>query len=210
MAKEKVRGTDIVYVGKDLKKILEREETYGFKKVVLVGKEEKEEIAKDVLKWKKEGLFNRLEIHYAKIVKGKTKIEQNVIPFWIIDKNTDIRKIIKIKMPGMIYGFEKLDEREHLHYSKGGINESIAKMLRENKKIVVAPLDMLREKPILALKRIKQNILLSRKYDFRYVFGSLAKNVYEMISRTDLESFLRMLGSNPKKHLEWLDYLKEE
>jgi len=89
------------------------------------------------------------------------------------------------------------EQKDHLHFRRGGLNQVICKLLKEKNISIGFTFDHMHT-PI-EIGRIKQDIKLCRKYKVKIKVFTLAKNKYEMRNLNDLISFCKTLGMNSEE-----------
>ena len=98
----------------------------------------------------------------------------------------------------IVYGFELLEQKDHTHYRKSGLNQVLCKLAaQKNVKIGFAFSTILNttgQKQAILLGRIMQNIKLCNKYKIKIHIVSFAKDKYEMKSANDTKSMQKILG----------------
>jgi hypothetical protein len=98
--------------------------------------------------------------------------------------------------PDLLFGIETLDHKDSLHYRNSGLNQVLCALMNRKKIAYGLSFSMLlhssgRHRAAL-LGRIRQNIMLCKKFKVPISIYSFAKGPYELRSRKDLESFLQM------------------
>ncbi len=107
----------------------------------------------------------------------------------------------------IVFGFELLEEKDHTHYRRSGLNQVLCK-LAADKKVAIAfsfstILQYTGQKRAQLLGRIMQNITFCQKYKTPMKTASFATNPYEMRAPADLAAFFKELGmQNPEKALK--------
>lgn len=106
------------------------------------------------------------------------------------------RKNVEDKNIRFLYGFEALERKDSFHYKRSGVNQVIAKILKEKEKIFVIDFERILESKDIALQigRIKQNLILAKKYGFKVMICSFATKPMNLRSELQLSSLLRALN----------------
>ena len=98
----------------------------------------------------------------------------------------------------IVFGFELLEEKEHTHYRKSGLNQVLCK-LAADKKVKIgfsfsSILESYGQKRAMILGRMKQNIAFCQKYKTPIKIASFATNPWQMRTESELKAFFRQLG----------------
>ncbi|MBR9676944.1 hypothetical protein GOV04_02290 [Candidatus Woesearchaeota archaeon] len=126
----------------------------------------------------------------------------------IIVKNSDKnRQVIEKSKANYIVGIEQVERNDAMHHRHSGINQVLAKLLKQkNKGLIFSLADIFEsDKQSQLLGRISQNIKFARKFQFKTKIASFASNPYSMRAPKDLISLFISLGMSPgeaKKSLE--------
>ncbi len=185
---------------KELIDMLKELKRYGFTSIVVIGlkKDDIEKARKEI----KENIG--LKIYLAEETKKRLR---KTIPVWPPE-----RKFFEYRHAGLIKGVELIHNKDHTHYKRSGLNEVLAKLAKENHKVIISPIwelkkaRTIKEKAVI-LGRMMQNAMLSNKYGFIYAMASLARNKKELIQPENLKAIGRAIGlhpSNAKKSVEWI------
>jgi hypothetical protein len=107
----------------------------------------------------------------------------------------------------IVFGFELLEEKEHTHYRKSGLNQVLCKIAADKKVAIgfsfTTILNSYGQKRAQLLGRIMQNITFCQKYKTPMKIASFATNPYEMRAPADLTAFFKNLGmQQPEKALK--------
>ena len=106
------------------------------------------------------------------------------------------RKNVENKNIKFLYGFEGLERKDSFHYKRSGVNQVIAKLLKEKEKIFVIDFERILESKNISsqLGRLKQNLSLAKKYGFEIMICSFATKPMNMRSELQLKSILKALN----------------
>ena len=106
----------------------------------------------------------------------------------------------KFKPDGM-FGFEGAKRKDFMHHRNSSLNQILAKIMFDKKVAYVLDCSMLLDEKlrVKVLGRIKQNLILAKKYKVNIVLGSFAKSPYDMLYPNDAFSLLSFVGLNPKE-----------
>ena len=106
------------------------------------------------------------------------------------------RKNVENKNIKFLYGFEELERKDSFHYKRSGVNQVIAKLLKKKEKVFVIDFErILKSKNISSqLGRLKQNLILAKKYDFEVMICSFATKPMNLRSELQLKSILKALN----------------
>lgn len=138
----------------------------------------------------------------ADLSKIKTKLKLTTSTR-IFKSSSKDRELIESKKADVIYEFEQEQRKDHTHFRNSGINQVIAKLMKDKKVIYGISFNQIlkaspKEQAVL-LGRMMQNIRIFRKYKVSMIVGSFASNPYEMRDFKDLVSFAKTLGLNEYK-----------
>ncbi len=107
----------------------------------------------------------------------------------------------------IVFGFELLEEKEHTHHRKSGLNQVLCKIATDKKTAIgfsfSTILNSTGQKRAQLLGRTMQNITFCQKYKTPMKIASFATNPYEMRAPADLAAFFTQLGmQNPQSALK--------
>ena len=93
----------------------------------------------------------------------------------------------------IMFDFELLHAKDHLHYRRSGLNQVLCKIAHDNEKMIAFSFRSLlnSKNKALLLGRVMQNIRFCRKYKVKTLLASFAKNEFEV--RNDLVALERVL-----------------
>ncbi len=101
----------------------------------------------------------------------------------------------------MIYGLEEHKGKDPMHFRASGLNHILAEIAHKRKKIIAFNFNaILNTKGMLRsqlLGRMRQNVMLCRKYKVEMALASFAANPYELKSEKDLQAFGETIGMAP-------------
>jgi len=155
--------------------------------------------------------FNKLGFLYKKIkdlsaLQKKTKIKlYNVTYTWdskadlCISNDRDKARhfLEKTKVHG-VFGLEKHKEKDFMHIRNSGLNQVLAKIAKDKKKVIVFDFNSVLTCSGLNRSRIigrmMQNVVLCRKYKVEVAICSFAQSPYQMRNCKDLQAFGNVLG----------------
>ncbi len=110
-------------------------------------------------------------------------------PLVFVKAEGDSRKIAEQK-PYAIVGFEILERKDSLHYRRSGIDQVLAKIMAQNKVAYAFSFSDLLNAPhymqSIILGRMRQNIMIARKYGVKVIIASFASEPFMMRSEKDL------------------------
>ena len=108
------------------------------------------------------------------------------------------RFFIESKKIKIIYGFEEIHKRDHLHQRASGLNHVICNMAKKNNVALGFSYSSLFNKSgaesSLLIGKMMQNISLCKKYKVKTVIGSFSENPFGLRSPHDIMSLFTMLG----------------
>ncbi len=107
----------------------------------------------------------------------------------------------------VVFGFELLEEKEHTHYRRSGLNQVLCKIATDKKTAIgfsfSAILNSSGQKRAQLLGRTMQNITFCQKYKTPMKIASFATQPYELRAPADLAAFFAQLGmQNPHNALK--------
>ena len=120
----------------------------------------------------------------------------------------DDRFFIESRKATLIYGFEELPRRDHMHQRASGLNQVLCELARKNNIAIGFSYSSLLSKnsmPAL-MGRMSQNIKLCQKYKVKTVIASFSGNPCHLRSPYDIASLFSMLGMERKKINESMDF----
>lgn len=95
-----------------------------------------------------------------------------------------------------LYGFESFSNNDHMHYRKSGMNQVIAKLLKERDKYYVIPVEniLTSPEPQILLGRIELNLKMARKYGFNVIIAGMNTDPKLLRAKEEYKSLIRSLG----------------
>ena len=106
----------------------------------------------------------------------------------------------KIKI---IYGFEEIHKRDHLHQRASGLNHILCELASKNNVAVGFCYSVLLSKnhalASILMGRIMQNISLCQKFKVKMVIGSFSEKPFELRQHHDIISLFSIFGINKIK-----------
>jgi len=110
---------------------------------------------------------------------------------------------VSSKNADVLYGFENLRLRDSLKQRSSGLDPVLCKMMSERKKIYCVDfgsiLSLDRNSRAIVFGRLRQNLMLCRKYKINVAIASFASLPLKMRNPYDLSSFLAALGHDEGK-----------
>ncbi|MFP4112486.1 MAG: RNase P subunit p30 family protein [Candidatus Woesearchaeota archaeon] len=204
--------TDIVIPKENEQKFITIAEKLGYKELIFLYRYEKnmkfEDIKKNLEMLSKK---TELEISPAIIVASKDyqKARKITKKIFIDSKEHDddkIRNLIEKQNPFMIYNLE-YQKKDFIHHRNSGLNHVTARFMKENNIVLGFSFSLIlhTNSRDFIFGRISQNIRFMRKFKFKALIASFAKDPYEMRSPDDLKSLFITLGMHPKEAEESLN-----
>lgn len=119
----------------------------------------------------------------------------------------NVRHVIEKVPTDIIFGFEEVSSKDFMHHRASGMNQVLAKLMKQKKKNVGFSFSSLLRsgKKAELAGRMMQNFMLCKKYKVEVVIASFARDPYEMRAPADLSGVFHSLGMEPgmvKKSLE--------
>jgi len=97
---------------------------------------------------------------------------------------------------GIAFGFENFHAKDSLHYSRGGIDQIVARKLREAKCSYGIMFSRILQAEPQLIARVRANVKICEKYKADIIMVSGASTTDEMRSPGDLKAVLEVLGAN--------------
>lgn len=193
---------DIVFPDKNEKEFIEMAEKLGYKEIIFVYEHK--------FPQQKSKLNTLLKTHDALLVQHKKVISaKNKVRLVFVKAEEDNRFAFEKSVPSMVFALEEAQPRDFMHQRGSGLNHILCRLASQNKvKIGFSFSSILAGSAVKRAQiigRIKQNIMLCRKYKCGTVIASFAKSPYEMRSPADLMSFFIELGMHPREAKDSLD-----
>lgn len=191
---------DLVFPKNNEKKFIEIALKLGYKNICFLypyGTKIKELKKNDI------NVFSGFVAKPSEIQKAKNKSD-----ITIVKSSEKDRYIFEKSKPDIVFDLEAKGKKDFIHHRNSGLNQILCNIAKKNKVIVAFSLkSLLDTKSMLRAQiigRIKQNIMLCRKYKLKTVIASFATKPYEMRSSNDLISLGISLGMHPKEAKESL------
>lgn len=123
----------------------------------------------------------------------------------LIQKNTNNQGInfakanlgnIENKHITHIYDLELIEEKDNHHYRRSGMNQAIAKKIKEQNKTIIINTETLitSKEPSKIIGRIQQNLELIKKYDIKLAIASIATKPENMRGKQEQKALIKTLG----------------
>ncbi|MCC7574053.1 hypothetical protein KO361_00475 [Candidatus Woesearchaeota archaeon] len=95
-----------------------------------------------------------------------------------------------------IYDLESIEEKDNHHYRRSGMNQALAKKIKEQNKTIIISTEQLitNKEPQKIIGRIQQNLELIKKYELKIAIASLATKPENMRAQEEQKSLIRTLG----------------
>lgn len=119
------------------------------------------------------------------------------------DFSTD-RNLVERKKVKILVNPHMNQMRDSLHFRSSGLNQVLCILCNKNNVAVGFSLNGLDDQKLLG--RVKQNIMLCRKYKVKMKFFTFAENKYGLKGREDMLAFLRTIGMTGKEAKEAISY----
>jgi len=125
-----------------------------------------------------------------KIIKAKKLSDFVITESGFKDQHT----LEKLK-PSLIFNLESSSRKDKPHYRYSGLNQVLCKLAAKNNITIGFSFSELlnSKKRHILLGRIIQNLRFCKKYNCKVLFGSFAKNPFELRSDKQLQSLNRLL-----------------
>ena len=176
---------DIVMPDKNEKEFIEVAETLGYKAICFCYNGKIHELK----------LETDLEVFTSSIGKGKADIQ-------LFKADPGLRNVIETKKADVVFDLGLNKQKDSLHYRSSDLNHVTAQLLAKNNVVLgiafntILSCDGMFRAQVLG--RVKQNIMLAKKYGFNIAIFSFADSQYKMRSPQDLAAFGISLGLEPK------------
>jgi len=214
---------DVVIPKGNEKSLAERLAMLGFDKVVFLYPYNKEnfehalKLSEKKFKVKAYFAFNVSNKLEARAIKNKLKEKfgQEFFPRFLVFAEAR-RQNIQDRFIDVVYGAELLEETESLHHRRSGINEAIARLLKEREKVYLFNISMLHGKEMWVtarlLGRAMQNARYAKKFCFTFGVATFSSNYIYLAHAKDMQAFARTLRLDTKKAklaVNWIDYFEK-
>lgn len=109
---------------------------------------------------------------------------------------TPIKSLIEHKKTYILYDFELQEKSDFLHHRNAGLNQVFCAIMNEKEKILGVSFSTLLNayNKSVILGRMKQNVMLAKKYKVKIHVLSFAKKPYELRATHELNAFGKILG----------------
>lgn len=152
--------------------------------------------------------YNELKTAYLQHIEAlqaKTKLRlytassvaRKFLPDIMIVKTIDPRQYIENRKIDMVFGMENSREKDSIKQRRSGLNQVLCSLAKEKNKIIGLDFGSLLTagpKRHVAIGRIKQNIMLCRKYKVETAICSFAYEPLQMRNPVDLKALFSVLG----------------
>jgi RNase P/RNase MRP subunit p30 len=105
-----------------------------------------------------------------------------------------------------VYDLESLEEKDNHHYRRSGMNQAIAKKIKEQEKTIIIATEQLitNREPHKIIGRIQQNLELIKKYDLKTAIATMATKPENLRAKEEIKSLIKTLGheDTAKKAIE--------
>ncbi|HLD72490.1 MAG TPA: hypothetical protein VJA23_02810 [Candidatus Nanoarchaeia archaeon] len=128
----------------------------------------------------------------------KTAKRKNKLAFYQPETEEMLRFALEHTPIDLVFGMEKINPSDSLHYLRGGLDQIICKIAAEKEKTIGFSFQQIltTKNPEKMIARMKFNLKLCRKYKVKTFFNNFSFQKEELRSAQDLEAFLRVLGKN--------------
>jgi len=123
---------------------------------------------------------------------------KNKLAFYQPETEEMLRFALEHSSVDLIFGMEKINPSDSLHYLRGGLDQILCKIAQDKEKTIGFSFQQIltTKNPEKMIARMKFNLKLCRKYKVKTVFSNFSLQKEELRSAQDLEAFLRVLGKN--------------
>lgn len=199
---------DFVFPENNEEEFIKVAEKLSYTELVFIYKNtSKEDYAKETEKLK--SLSTKIKVNQAQLCTAKN-INKSFSDILIAEGSNNARQFIEEKKVDILYNLEENSRKDFIHHRSSGLNQVLCKLAHENKIIVAFSLNKIIESSgknrAILLGRIKQNIMLCRKYKVPTIIASFAKNPWQMRSPRDIFTLFTLLGMDTKTIKNSLDY----
>ena len=129
------------------------------------------------------------KLYYTEDINNLGIVEENDY-----DKKRNLIENNKIKI---LLNPHLLNIKDDLHYRSSGLDQVLCKLMNKNNIALGISLDALNN--YVEIGRVMQNISLCRKYKVKILIFSFAKEIYQLRSRIDIESLLKVLKMDSRQ-----------
>lgn len=145
------------------------------------------------------GFDSTISVKIAELKKLSNNI--NIVEGKDIEFN---RKALENKNVDILLNPEKATYKDSLHHRNSGLDQVLCTLANKNGIAIGFSFNEIlnARSRYKTLGRMMQNVRLCRKYKVKMVFATFAKNKWELRSKSDMESFARVLGMTGKEAIE--------
>lgn len=95
-----------------------------------------------------------------------------------------------------LYDAESLEEKDNHHYRRSGMNQAIAKKIKEQQQTLIISIEQLitNKEPQTIIGRIQQNLELAKKYNLKIAIASMATKPENLRPEKELQALIKTLG----------------
>ena len=154
------------------------------------------------------GTKSLLFLYEPKKARDIKKIDNKGIKIYtanLILKNTNKQGInfskanlhtIENKYISHLYDFESLEEKDNHHYRRSGVNQAIAKKIKEQNKTMIISVEQIitNKEPHKIIGRVQQNLELAKKYKLQIAIASMAQKPENMRPEKEMQALIKTLG----------------
>ena len=105
---------------------------------------------------------------------------------------TDARRLVEHKSVKILLNPHSFGKRDNYTADRPGLDHILASMASKNNIAIAFGLNKINN--LVEMNWVMQSIMLCRKYKARMLFFTMASNQYELVSRIDFISLLKVLG----------------
>ena len=105
------------------------------------------------------------------------------------------RLVIEKFRPSIIYNLETSSRKDFMHQRNSGLNHVLCMIAHDNNVAIGFNYSLLQHKERMSVMvgRMMQNMMLCKKYKLKTVFASFATDPWQLRSKVDVESLVRIL-----------------
>ncbi len=131
-------------------------------------------------------------------VKTSINIIQRKSTNFIVEGNDKLRYYLESTPVKIVYSLENRMQKDFIHQKASGLNHILCKIAQEKGKTIGFSFSQILNsngiEQARIIGRIKQNIILCRKYKTKMFIGSFACHPFEMRAVNDLQDFFKVIG----------------
>lgn len=189
-----MKSIDIVFPKNNEEEFIKIAKALGTKEIVFVYALKNYQNSSEYCKYNNtevKGMVIRTAVYVTKEDIKRSK--KNLLTILRSDRNIDRWQIENLK-PAILYGFEFCERKDFMHHRNSGLNDVLARLMCKNNvaygfpvaELLTAPTE---QQPII-LGRMRQNVMIAKKYKVEIIIASFTSNPMLMRNVKDMYSLI--------------------